>query len=400
MGEHLVRNARGILVGCTVGAALVGSLGLAVGDHGIAAAGLIAATAFFGVFALYLIVTERRRHESAEDELQAQATFLESLVDSIAAISSTLDATEILERACDEAKRLFDARGARILHPGGDVGDPPLDGERIVVPLAVRGERLGNLEISRPDPFHRWDHMRATVLADFAARAVENARLLEEAREREQERERLTERLITAEQDERRRLSLFLHDGPLQSMSGIALMHDAAIAALEDGRLEDAARVMESSLEKERDTIRVLRDLSFAIEPLVLRDQGFHAAVRALGDQVEQSHGITVVTDVGDGEALGEKSQVALYQIIREAMNQAVRRRPAKIEVTVRSCEDGGYETEIFDNGVEERRRGSIEAIDERVKILNGRFSVDSGEAGGTHVRVAVPPYVAAARGG
>ena len=106
----------------------------------------------------------------------------------------------------------------------------------MVVPLAVHGERLGDLELTRPEPFHRWDHMRATVLADFAARAVENSRLLEEAREREAERERLTERLITAEQDERRRLSLFLHDGPLQSMSGIALMHDAALAALEDGR--------------------------------------------------------------------------------------------------------------------------------------------------------------------
>ena len=268
----------------------------------------------------------------------------------------------------------------------------------MIVPLAVHGELLGDLELVRSEPFHRWDHMRATVLADFAARAVENSRLLEEARDREAERERLTERLITAEQDERRRLSLFLHDGPLQSMSGIALMHDAAIAAIEDGRPEDAEKVMRNSLEKERDTIRVLRDLSFAIEPLVLRDAGFFAAVRALGDQIETSHRITVLTDVEAGERLGEKTQVALYQIIRESLNQAVRRRPLKIEVAVREREDGGFEAEIADDGVEERRRASIEAIDERVKILNGRLSIDSGEHGGTLVRVVVPPYVAAAR--
>ncbi|MGH3036758.1 MAG: sensor histidine kinase, partial [Gaiellaceae bacterium] len=258
---------------------------------------------------------------------------------------------------------------------------------------------LGDLEIARPEPFHRWDHMRATVLADFAARAVENARLLDEARDREAERERLTERVITAEQEERRRLSLFLHDGPLQSMSGIALMHDAALAAVEEGRLADAQKIIANSLDKERDTIRVLRDLSFALEPLVLRDQGFYAAVRALGDQVEETHRITVVTEVGAGDELGEKSQVALYQIIRESLNQAVRRRPDKIEVGVRRREDGGFETEIADDGVEERRRASIEAIDERVKILNGRLSVDIGENGGTLVRVVVPPYVAAARG-
>ena len=376
-------NARGILVACTVGAALVGALGLAFGEAAVAAGGLVASTAFFGGFALYLIVSERRRHESAEDELQAQATFLESLVDSIGAVSSTLDAGEILDRTCEEARRLFDAKSARILpagRGGGSRSEAAPGGERMIVPLAVHGERLGDLELVRADPFHRWDHMRATVLADFAARAVENSRLLE--------------------QDERRRLSLFLHDGPLQSMSGIALMHDAAIAAIEDGRPEDAEKVMRNSLEKERDTIRTLRDLSFAIEPLVLRDAGFFAAVRALGDQIETSHRITVLTDVEAGERLGEKTQVALYQIIRESLNQAVRRRPLKIEVAVREREDGGFEAEIADDGVEERRRASIEAIDERVKILNGRLSIDSGEHGGTLVRVVVPPYVAAARGG
>ena len=400
MDGRFSRNARGVLVGCTVGAALVGALGLAFGEAAVAAGGLVASTTFFGAFALYLIVSERRRHESAEDELQAQTTFLESLVDSIAAVSSTLDAAEILDRTCDEARRLFDASSARILPPGHVSGTDRPAGERMVVPLAVHGELLGDLELTRTDPFHRWDHMRATVLADFAARMVENSRLLEEARDREAERERLTERLITAEQDERRRLSLFLHDGPLQSMSGIALMHDAALAALQDGRTEDAANVIENSLQKERDTIRVLRDLSFAIEPLVLRDQGFYAAVRALADQVEGTHRITVITHVEAGERLGEKTQVALYQIIRESLNQAVRRRPIKIEVVVGEREDGGFQTEITDDGVEERRRASIEAIDERVKILNGRLEIDSGEHGGTLVRVVVPPYVAAARGG
>jgi len=120
---------------------------------------------------------------------------------------------------------------------------------------------------------------------------------------------------------------------------------------------------------------------------------------RALADQVEETHRITVRTDVAAGERLGEKTQVALYQIIRESLNQAVRRRPLRIDVAVLQREDGGFETEIGDDGVEERRRASIEAIDERVKILNGRLSVDSGANGGTLVRVVVPPYVAAAGG-
>jgi signal transduction histidine kinase len=390
------RNLPGFLVAATVGCAIIGAVGWAANRDSLAAGGLIAATAFAGAFAVYLIVSERRRHESAEDELAAQASFLESLVESIAAVSGPLDPDEIVERACDEAKRLFDARSARFLPPGAEIKETA---GMLVVPLAVRGEPLGSIELTRSEAFERWDRTRAAVLGDFASRAVENARLVMEAHEREAERGRLTEQLITAEQDERRRLSLFLHDGPVQAMAGLALMHDAALAAVEDGRYEDAAKMIESSLERERRTIQELRDLSFAIEPLVLRDAGFEAAVRALAEQVEQSQGITVGASVAAGERLSEKAQVALYQVIREAINQAVRRRPSQIGVTVEELADGGFATEVDDDGVDERRRASIEAIEERVRLLNGRLSIEPREEGGTAIRVVMPAYVAAAQG-
>ncbi|MEO8290919.1 MAG: hypothetical protein ABI649_08005, partial [Gaiellaceae bacterium] len=184
-----------------------------------------------------------------------------------------------------------------------------------------------------------------------------------------------------------------------QAMAGIALMHDAALGALQDGRYDDAAKVIETSLDRERRTIQELRDLSFAIEPLVLRDQGFEAAVRALGDQVEQSQGITVAASVGPGERLSEKAQVALYQLIRETINQAVLRRPGQIGVTVEELPDGGFVTEVDDDGVDERRRSSLEAIEERVRMLNGRLSIEPRAEGGTAVRVIVPAYVAATQG-
>jgi signal transduction histidine kinase len=382
-----------LLVGATVVSAVVSGIGVALDVVAMAAAGLIGATAFAGAFAVYLIVSERRRHESAEDQLAGHARFLESLVQSIGVVSDCREPSEILDRTCAEARRLFRARAAQVVP-----ADPPrvLEAHEfkggLRVPLRSGDGAIGMLELRRPEPFHRGDLMRATMLADFASRAVENARLLAEAREREDERARLTERLITAEQDERRRLSIFLHDGPLQSMSGIALMHDAALAAIREGRYDDAANVIASSLERERETIRTLRDLSFAIEPLVLRDRGFAAAVRALAEQVEASHAITVSATVETGEKLGEKAQVALYQLIREAVSQAVRRRPNRIAITV--TEDGErFTTEIEDDGMGERRRGGIDELDERVRVLNGHVSVDSRSEGGTVVRVVLPVY-------
>jgi signal transduction histidine kinase len=205
---------------------------------------------------------------------------------------------------------------------------------------------------------------------------------------------RLSDQLITAEQEERRRLALFLHDGPVQSMSGIALMLDAVIAAVEGDRREEAERILTSALEKQRETIRSLRELSFQLEPVVLRDQGFGTAVRGLADQLGLSNRIQIDLDVEPAEALAEHAQVAIYQIIREALHQAIRRGPpTRVSVRIAETQGGGFEAVISDDAPGERRRASFDAIAERARSLSGRMSVDPGADGGTAVRIVFPPY-------
>src|SRR6478752_6873625 len=104
----------------------------------------------------------------------------------------------------------------------------------------------------------------------------------------------LTEQVLGAEQDERRRIALFLHDGPVQSLAGIALMLDAVAHSIDQGRGEEAKGILASALERHRATIRELRDLSFALEPVVLRDHGFRPALEALADQVGTSHRLRI----------------------------------------------------------------------------------------------------------
>src|SRR5439155_16331615 len=288
-----------------------------------------------------------------------------------------------------EAKKLFGAK-ASLLAPGQTSRE---DG---VFPLRIRDEDIGAVKLARSRPFDREEQARAQLLADFASRAVENARLLAEAQVREAERARLSDQLITAEQEERRRLALFLHDGPVQSLAGISLMLDAAIASIGENRLGEATRVTQSALDRHRDTIRSLRDLSFNIEPVVLRDQGFAPAVRAFADQVGLSNGIQVDLDVEAGEALAENARVGLYQIIRESVNQALRRGPpTRISIRVAEAEDGSVETVIADDGAGERRRASYDDIEEQARTLSGRVEVEAGQDGGTEVRVTLPSYAA-----
>lgn len=216
-------------------------------------------------------------------------------------------------------------------------------------------------------------------------------------RQEEAERSRHADQLIAAEQDERRRLALFLHDVPVQSMSGIALMLDGVVDAIDRGRVDDAKEILARAVSRQRETIRELRDLSFALEPVVLRDQGFGPAVQALADQVEFSQGVVVDLDVDAADALASRAQIVLYQIIRESLDAALRRGPpTRISVNIGEVDGGSVETLITDDGSGERRRLVFEALAERARTLGGTVDVErSSDEGGTAVRITLPPYTA-----
>ena len=153
-----------------VGCAVLAVVGLATGMAWLAWTGLAGAVATAGALAFVLVLlAERRRHEVAEGELVAQASFLESLVESMGTIAQTLEAGEILEQTRREAERLFHAR-AQMLPPGEKPGTAPAE-RAVMFPLRVHGEEIASLRLTRNRPFDRGDVARATVLADFAARA-------------------------------------------------------------------------------------------------------------------------------------------------------------------------------------------------------------------------------------
>jgi signal transduction histidine kinase len=340
-----------------------------------------------------VVVSERQRHEAVEEELVEQARLLESLVDAFRTIAAATEPDEVLERTRGEAERLFRAP-ATFEAPGERPEDGPVPDELVVALQARCRWQLGAIRLARDRPFGRDDMVRATLLGDFASRALENARLLEEARVREAERAHLSDQLITAEQDERRRLALFLHDTSVQSLSGIALMLDAGLSAVADGRIDEARRVLSGALERHRETIRELRDLSFQLEPVVLRDRGFAPAVEALAEQLALEHELRIETAVCDAEGLSEQAQAALYQIVREALQAAIRRGPeCRLEVRVTTAADGKIEAVVSDDAPRERRRRAYDAIGERVRTLGGRLELEQGAERGTTVRVALPPY-------
>src|SRR5205814_6132703 len=119
----------------------------------------------------------------------------------------------------------------------------------------------------------------------------------------------------------------------------------------------------------------------------------------AFAEQVGLSSQVQIDLDLDAASDLAEKAQVGLYQIIREAVSQAIRRGPPT-RITIRVDRlDGEIATEISDDGAGERRRRSFEAIEERARTLNGHMTVGAGANGGTAVRVVLPRYAAESDG-
>jgi signal transduction histidine kinase len=203
--------------------------------------------------------------------------------------------------------------------------------------------------------------------------------------------EESTEEVLAAEQDERRRIALFLHDGPVQSLAGVALLLDAALDFVRRGQPQRADEILSRALERTRTTIGELRDLSFNLEPVVLRDHGFSSAVNALAQDKGIEHGIQVDLDVSRADALGERAQAALYQIVREALEGAIRRGPPKtFTVRITPGERRAIDVEIVDDAPSERRRRSIEVLEERARGLDAELTVEH-EDHGTRMLLVVP---------
>jgi signal transduction histidine kinase len=171
-------------------------------------------------------------------------------------------------------------------------------------------------------------------------------------------------------------------------------MLDAALHFIDQGRQDEAREVLVKALERHRITIGELRDLSFNLEPVVLRDQGFEPAVRALLEQRGIEHGFRAELDVVAAEELGEKTQAALYEIVREALDGAIRRGPPTVFSVQVMRRDERVEAVISDDAPGERRRRSIEVLEERARTLRAALAFEHTDAG-TTLRLALPAYAA-----
>jgi signal transduction histidine kinase len=203
----------------------------------------------------------------------------------------------------------------------------------------------------------------------------------------------VAERLL-AERAERRRIAEQLHDGPVQHVAALSQMLDALVQALDAGDVPAAGPIATRALAVARETADELRGIVAGLEPITLDEIGLAAAVREVAERTVGRRGARVELDV-DETGLGEGARSSLFQVVREALDQAARRgAPAAVSISLTRTPSGGVELVVSDDGAPERRQAVLDGLAERATELNGTFET-TRDGDRTTIRLTLPPSAA-----
>jgi len=282
----------------------------------------------------------------------------------------------------------------------------------IAAPLKIGDRSIGAICVgNRADDraFQKEELEFLHAVARQAAVAIENARLYEAERAARQEVEaaremqnRLLARLITAQEDERRRVAMEIHDGPTQSISAVLM----SLQTLRDLGAQDPMQALGRLEQIEitvRESVAEMRRLINDLRPSGLDDIGFVAAAKQYVREFARTTGIQAQAKVrGEDRLLESQLSTMMFRILQESLTNVRRHAKAsQVRVAMSFEEDDTFVLEVADDGqgfaVDEFYRHSgqlhfgLMGMQERAEMLGGVFQIESTPGQGTKVRVAVP---------
>jgi signal transduction histidine kinase len=283
-----------------------------------------------------------------------------------------------------------------------DLPDPVrLDGNEIlelpggphVYPVHHHGELLGALSLVKTagDRIGPAEDELASDLASQAGLVLRNVRLTEELLQRLEELRASRQRIVTAQDQERRRLERNIHDGAQQQL--VALAVKVRLARSLTGKDPLKAEAMLAGVESElAAALGDLRDLARGIYPPLLADRGLVAALEA---QSRRAAVPTTVVSEGVGR-YEQDHEGAVYFCVLEAL-QNVAKYAGATQAEVRLAQENGYLSfAVTDDGrgfdpATARSGTGLQGMADRLVALGGEIDVRSAPGAGTSVIGRVP---------
>lgn len=232
--------------------------------------------------------------------------------------------------------------------------------------------------------------------------AATNRLLRDEQRRREAQRQRFLHKVLTAQEDERRRIAREVHDTVAQDLAALRLHVERLADDAEVGSLRERLLQLEKLAAS---TLATVRRILLDLRPSALEDMGFLPAMSWRLERMAQERGIRGTLSVdGDERPLDVDLSVTLYRIFQEAAQNAVQHGKAEHVFVTISFHEDSVEMSIEDDGVgfdvSDARRDAAKrtgrgfgllGMMERAELLGGKLQVSSRPDEGTTVTVHAP---------
>jgi signal transduction histidine kinase len=272
--------------------------------------------------------------------------------------------------------------------PGDEL--PPISDVAEAVPVRYQGELLGALAVSKRQEMTAAESRLLGDLSREAGIVLKNTRLTAELVQRLDELQASRQRLVTAQDTERRRLERNLHDGAQQNLVAlklkIALMKNAA---KDPGRTEAALDELTGDA---NEAIETLRELARGLYPPILAQDGLVAAIDA------QARRTSLPIDVVGGPLprYPQEMEAGVYFCVLEALQNLVKHANATKATVSIEQRDGRLIFSVIDDGrgvdPKKLRSGSgMQNMRDRIEVLGGELQVESAPGAGTRVTGSIP---------
>lgn len=245
-----------------------------------------------------------------------------------------------------------------------------------------------------------------------------NESLEHKVRERTAEVRLLASDLTKAEQRERRRISHILHDDLQQRLYAIKIQMALLMESLgaKDSPLEADLAEIKEQIDL---ALSLTRRLSIDLSPPILKDEGLEQAIRWLGAQMQEQHGLQVVIQAAEPFLIPDaEMQVLLFNCVRELLFNVVKHAGVSEAIVSLERMDGDLRIEVCDQGrgfhPERAARGEprdedgsvrprnfgLPTLRHRLGLFGGTVEIDSTPGSGTKVVLRVPIYPEGVRAG
>ncbi|PAV31008.1 histidine kinase [Virgibacillus profundi] len=205
-------------------------------------------------------------------------------------------------------------------------------------------------------------------------------------------------KIIEAQEEERRRISREIHDGPAQMLANILLRSELVDRSFRSNNVEQALEEIKSVRKMVRSSLYEVRRIIYDLRPMALDDLGLIPTIKKYVANIAEYNKTEIeFSSIGEEKRLNQKYEIAFFRLVQESLQNAIKHAEAsliQVKLDIRKdnltmvIKDNG---KGFDPGMKRDKSFGLIGMRERVEMIEGKLEINSKKGKGTSILIHVP---------